>query len=111
VHHIGILEQWNQTIKKRLQQIKQSELDQNQNRQNSSNDRHRNGQFSSRYNKLKKVREMKFASIDDKIKEKDFARLQLNQTTDANLDRKNLSVLLLPLVTNNGTSRSINKPP
>jgi len=110
VHHIGILEHWNQTIKKRLQQIKQSELYQNQNSQNRPHVRHRKGQFSSRYNKLKKVREMKFASIDDKIKEKDFAKLSLYQTTDANLERKNLSVLLLPLVTNNGASRSINKP-
>jgi hypothetical protein len=110
VHHIGILEHWNQTIKKRLQQIKQSELYQNQHSKSSSHVRHRKGQFSSRYNKLRKVREMKFASIDDKIKEKDFARLSLYQTTDANLDRKNLSVLLLPLVTNNGVSRSINKP-
>lgn len=55
VHHIGILDDFHQTIKKRLQQIKQSELYQNQNSQNSSHIRHRNGQFSSRYNKLKKV--------------------------------------------------------
>jgi hypothetical protein len=39
---------------------------------------------------------MKFASIDDKIKEKDFSSLSLYQTTDANLERKNLSVLFLP---------------
>ena len=107
VYHIGILEQWNQTIKKRLQQIKQSELYQNQNSQNGSHVRRRNGQFSSRYNKLKKVRKMKFASIDDKIFETDFARLSLYQTTDTNLDRKNLSVLLLPLVTNNGAFRAL----
>jgi hypothetical protein len=110
VHHIGILEHWNQTIKKRLQQIEQSEIYQNQNSQIGGHVRQRNGKFSSRYNKLKKVREMKFASIDDKVKEKDFATLSLYQTTDANLERKNLSVLLLPLVTNNGASRSINKP-
>lgn len=40
-------------------------------------------------------------------KSKNFATLSLYQTTDANLNRKNLSVLLLPLVTNNGASRSI----
>jgi len=110
VHHIGIKEHWSQTIKKRLTLIKQSELYQNKNSQIGSHVRHRNGRFSSRYNKLKKVREMKFASIDDKVKEKDFVKSSLYQTTDANLERKNLSVLLLPLVTNNGTSRSINKP-
>lgn len=69
VHHIGILEHWNQTIKKRLTLKKQSELYQNQNSQTIDHARHRNGQFSSRYNKLKKVTDMKFASIDDKVKE------------------------------------------
>ncbi len=90
-----------------------TELDQARNHSKTSDyahARHRNGRFSSRYNKLKKVRKMKFASIDDKVKEKDFARLSLYQTTDTNLNRKNLSVLLLPLVTNNGASRSIDKP-
>jgi len=79
VHHIGIKEHWNQTIKKRLTLIKQSELYHNQNSQNCFL-RRRKGQFSARYNKLKKIREMKFASIDDKIKEKDFATLSLYQT-------------------------------
>lgn len=95
----------------------QSGLYQDKNSQTGDNEgdnkdaRHQNGPFSSRYNKLEKVRKMKFASIDDKVKEKDFSRLQLNQTKDANLNRKNLSVLFLPLVTNNGASRSIDKPP
>ena len=110
VHHIGIKEHWNQTIKKRLTLIKQSEVYQSQNSQIGGHARYRNGRFSSRYNKLKKVREMKFASIDDKIKEKDFSSLSLYQTTDINLERKNLSVERMPLVTNNGASRSINKP-
>ena len=54
VHHIGILEHWNQTIKKRLTLIEQSEIYQNRNSQIGGHARHRNGRFSSRYNKLKK---------------------------------------------------------
>ncbi|MCP4141930.1 MAG: hypothetical protein GY755_16920, partial [Chloroflexi bacterium] len=53
---------------------------------------------------------MKFASIADKVKDKDFSRLSLYQTKQASLNRKNLALLLLPLVTNNGASRSIDKP-
>ena len=114
VHHIGILELWNQTIQKRLQQVTQSELYQDRNNPKTgdhTSEQSRNGKFSPKYNQLKRVRKMKFASIDDKVKKKDFARLSLYQTTDASLNRKNLAILLLPLVTNNGASRSINKPP
>jgi len=113
VHHIGILEHWNQTIQERLQIVTQSELYKDRKSSKTGDHihaRHQDGKFSSRYNKLKKVRKMKFASIDEKVKEKDFARLSLYQTKDGSLNRKNLTILLLPLVTNNGASRSINKP-
>lgn len=100
MHYIGILDDFYQTIQKRLQLVKQSKLYQNKNSQTGDNEhaRHQNGQFSSRYNKLKKVRFITFASIDDKVFETDFSRLSLYQTTDANLNRKNLSVLFLPKV-------------
>ena len=53
---------------------------------------------------------MKFASIDEKIKGKDFSRLSLYPLQATNLNRKNLAVLLLPLVTNNGAVRNLDKP-
>lgn len=110
-HYVGILDHWNTTIQERLQQIKQT--------RNAEDDskggdptyaRRRNGTFSPRYNRLARIRRMKYASIDEKIKDKDFSRLSLNQLKAANLNRKNLAVLLLPLVTNNGAVRSLDKP-
>ena len=110
-HYVGILDHWNTTIEERLQQIKQT--------RNAEDDskggdhtyaRRRDGTFSPRYNRIARVRRMKYASIDEKIKDKDFSRLSLNQLKTANLNRKNLAVLLLPLVTNNGAVRSLDKP-
>ena len=112
-HHSGILEHWNLTIQQRLKEIKQTELYKDRNSRETGDHiyaRRRDGTFSTRYNRLNKVRKMKFASIADKVKDKDFSRLSLYQTKEAGLNRKNLALLLLPLVTNNGASRSLDKP-
>jgi transposase len=112
VHHTGILEQWGETIRQRLEHIKQSELYQAGDHCAGGDHisaRHR-GKFCARYNRLSPVRQKKFASIAEKVKEKDFSRLSLYRTQDASLNRRNLAVLLLPLVTNNGASRSVDKP-
>ncbi len=110
-HHVGILQHWNQTIQKRLQQIQYTAFDDDGLDAGDHVDaRHRNGTFSPRYNRLADVRQMKFAAIADKRKGKDLSRFSLCQRTVENLSRKNLAVLLLPLVTNNGAIRSLDKP-
>lgn len=110
-HYTGILDHWNTTIQDRLQQIKQTQsYEENSGSGDHTYARRRAGTFSPRYNRIARVRRMKYASIDEKIKDKDFSRLSLNQLKTANLNRKNLAVLLLPLVTNNGAVRSLDKP-
>ncbi len=112
-NYVGILDCWNKTIQQRLDQVKQTELFKNQNGHSTGDHiyaRRRNGTFSPRYNRLNKIRKMKFASISEKVKDKDFSRLSLYQTKEDTINRKNLALLLLPLVTNNGASRSLNKP-
>jgi transposase len=112
-HHVCILDCWKKTIQQRLDQVKHTEMFKDQSRSDAGDHvyaRRRNGTFSPRYNRLGKIRKMKFASIADKVKDKDFSRLSLYQTTEDILNRKNLALLLLPLATNNGASRSLNKP-
>ena len=111
-HHVGILEHWNVTIQQRLKQLKQTEFYKDRDSRDTGDHIYarRRGRFSPRYNRLRKVRQMKFASIDDKVKDKDFSRLSLYQTKETSLRRRNLALLLLPLVTNNGASRSLDKP-
>jgi transposase len=110
-HYVGILKRWSSTIQQRLHHVKQTQrYDEDSGGDDHNYARHRDGTFSSRYNRIAHVRRMKFASIEEKIKDKDFSRLSLYQRQAANLNRKNLAVLFLPLVTNNGAVRSLDKP-
>jgi len=111
-HHVGILKRWHETIHQRLQQVQPGDSDKEDHRGRGDPlyARRRNGTFSPRYNRLARVRRMKFASISDKVQDKDLSRLSLYQTQVATLDRKNLALLLLPLVTNNGAVRSLDTP-
>ena len=112
-HHVGILEPWHDVLQQRLQQVSPVASDPEAIRRGTGDPlyaRRRNGTFSPRYNRLAQVRRMKFASMADKVKAKDLSRLSLYQTQVATWDRKNLALLLLPLVTNNGAIRSLDTP-
>lgn len=108
--HVGILDHWNITIQQHLQQAIETQSPKANQGGDHIRARHRDGTFSTRYNRLASVRHTKFASITDKVKDKDFTRFTLSQLKSDNLKRKNLAVLFLPLVTNNGATRNVNTP-
>ena len=112
VHHVGILKLWGETIRQRLEDVKHSELYQADSHRagGDHSSARRQGKFCAQYNRLSTVRQKKFASIAEKVKDKDFSRVSLYQTQDASVNRRNLAILFLPLVTNNGASRSVDKP-
>ena len=107
-HHIGILEPWFETITQRLNQIPHANSPKNASQGDHIYAR-RHGKFSAHYNRLPSIRKQKFASITEKVKHKNLRRLSLYQAKEDSVHRKNLAVLLLPLVTNNGASRSLDK--
>ena len=108
--HVGLLDHWNITIQQRLQQVQETPSPKANQGGDHIRARHRDGTFSARYNRLASVRHTKFASITDKVKDKDFSRFTLSQLKAENLKRKNLALLFLPLVTNNGAMRHVNTP-
>ena len=108
--HVGILDHWNRTIQQRLHEVTKTQSQKVNRCGDHIRARHRDGTFSPRYNRLAGVRHTKFASITDKVKNKDFSRLSISQIKADNLNRKNLAVLFLPLVTNNGATRNVDNP-
>jgi transposase len=68
------------------------------------------GHFTARYNQRRDIRQTRFAAIADKRHNKDLSRLQLCASGFDTLARKALAVLALPVVTLNGTLRSVNTP-
>lgn len=68
------------------------------------------GQFTVAYNRREDVRQQRFASVEEKRKGKNYSRMALFQVGQDIVVRKCLGVLSLPLITLNGSTRSINGP-
>jgi transposase len=68
------------------------------------------GHFTARYNQRLDIRRNKFAAIADKRQGKDLSHLRICQNEVDTLARKALAMLALPVVTLNGTLRSVNTP-
>jgi transposase len=72
--------------------------------------RRKNGRFTPAYNRWRKTRELRFASVEDKRKDKNYSRMKLFEVRQGIIGRKCLAILALPLITNNGATRSANNP-
>ncbi len=68
------------------------------------------GHFTAQYNQRPDIRRNRFAAIADKRQAKDLSHLQICQSEVDTLARKALAMLALPIVTLNGTLRSVNTP-
>jgi hypothetical protein len=72
--------------------------------------RNKRGQFTSKYNRNREVRKKRFESIDDKRGEKNFRGMSISGASSSVIARKSLAMLALPVVTNNGMTRSVDTP-
>ena len=68
------------------------------------------GHFTAQYNQRDDIRQNKFTAIADKRQSRDLSRLQLCQSGSDTLARKALAIMSLPIITLNGTLRSVNTP-
>jgi hypothetical protein len=68
------------------------------------------GQFTGEYNRRADIRLRRFASVEEKRAHKNYSRMALFQTGEHIVERKCLGILALPLITLNGTTRSVNTP-
>lgn len=66
------------------------------------------GQFTRSYNLREDIRQNRFASVEDKRKNKNYSHMSLFGVRESILIRKCMGILSLPVVTLNGTTRSIN---
>ncbi len=67
----------------------------------------KSGKFSRRYNQRKDVRDKRFASISDKRTNKNWQSMDIVRDNPKVLIRKSLAVLSLPVVTMNGSVRTV----
>jgi hypothetical protein len=70
----------------------------------------KHGRFTGGYNRWQRTRERRFASVEDKRRDRNYSRMKLFEVGHQVIERKCLAVLALPLITLNGTVRSANNP-
>jgi hypothetical protein len=68
----------------------------------------KSGHFTKKYNQRKDVRKNKFNSVEDKRETKNWKSMNIFQDSLESLIRKNMAILSLPVVTLNGSIRSVN---
>ena len=96
--HMGWPEAVSAIIKKRIQQIKRSKLWEQNNPEAKRLGRNKQGQFTSKYNQHREVREKRFRSMS------------ISTAAPLVIARKSLAMLALPVLTNNGMIRSVDTP-
>lgn len=70
--------------------------------------KNKSGHFTKEYNQRKDVRKNKFNSVEDKRKNKNWKSMNIFYDSLQTLNRKNMAILSLPIVTLNGSTRNIN---
>jgi hypothetical protein len=63
--------------------------------------------LTSNYNKRKDIRENRFASVAEKRLRKNFSTMSIIRDKKETLIRKNLAMLALPVITLNGSVRTV----
>jgi hypothetical protein len=108
--HLGWAQHTAQLIEQECRHFEQSELYRHQRIVRDHLGRNGRGQFTAAYNRRPEVRSQRFASVQEKREHRNYSRMALFQAGPGVLARKCLGVLALPLITLNGTTRSVNGP-
>ena len=66
-----------------------------------------NGRFTSNYNQRKEIRSTRFSSIEQKRETKNWQSLNIVRDHRETLERKSMAILSLPVITMNGTLRTV----
>ncbi|MCP4493907.1 MAG: helix-turn-helix domain-containing protein [Gammaproteobacteria bacterium] len=72
------------------------------------NGRDKQGRFTRRYNQREEIRESRFDSVSDKRQKKNLKSMNIVRDTTETIERKSMAILSLPVVTMNGSTRTVN---
>ena len=98
--HMGWPQAVSSAIKRRINQIKRSNCWEENSPEDKKLGRNKQGQFTSRYNQRREVREKRFESIDNKREDKNFRGMSISVASSFVIGRKSLAILALPVVVN-----------
>jgi hypothetical protein len=108
--HLGWAQHTVEVIEQEREHFRKSDIYQHERVNRDRQGRNAQGQFTDQYNRREDIRSQRFAAVEDKRANKNYSRMALFQGSESVLARKCLGILALPLITLNGTSRSVNGP-
>lgn len=108
--HLGWARHTTEVILKERDRFRESEAFRQERVSRDRKGRNALGQFTGEYNRRADIRLRRFASVEEKRAHKNYSRMALFQTGEHIVERKCLGILALPLITLNGTTRSVNTP-
>ena len=107
-YHLGWPQRTSNVICKDIDALKKTEAFEASRSKANTKGKNKAGRFTRRYNRRRDVRESRFASVSEKRQYKNWHSMNIIKDRPETLTRKSLSILALPIVSNNGQVRSVN---
>ena len=106
-YHLGWPQRTVKVISKEIDRLKKTDAFKASRGKSDTRGKTKAGRFTQRYNQRRDVRESRFASISEKRQHKNWHSMNLIKDRPETIIRKNLAILSLPIVSNNGQVRSV----
>ena len=107
-YHLGWPQRTAAVICSVIDSLKKTEEFETSRSRASTKGKNQAGRFTGRYNRRREVRESRFASVSDKRRGKNWHSMNIIKDRPETLTRKSLAIMALPIVSNNGQTRSVN---
>jgi transposase len=106
-YHLGWPKMVADGINEAVVSLKKSSIFKSSDQFRDAKGRMSNGRFTSRYNHRKEIRSTRFASIEQKRETKNWQSLNIARDHRDTIERKSMAILSLPVITMNGTLRTV----
>ncbi|MBW1821831.1 MAG: helix-turn-helix domain-containing protein [Deltaproteobacteria bacterium] len=95
------------TIKNSILSLKRTKAFKLSTSHSDSKDRDKHGRFTTEYNQRADIRKKRFESITEKRDEKNWNSMNIIRDNIKTIERKSLAILSLPIITMNGSMRTV----
>jgi transposase len=106
-YHLGWPQMTSSAIKETIKSLKRTKAFRSSERYSDKKGRDKFGRFTAKYNQREEVRKTRFESITEKRHQKNWKSMNVIRDEIKTIERKSLAILCLPVVTMNGSIRSV----
>ena len=106
-YHLGWPQMVANTIKNTVRSLKRTKAFESSAKFSDPKGRDKHGRFTAEYNQREDVRKKRFESITEKRDEKNWNSMNVIRDNIKTIERKSLAILSIPVITMNGSMRTV----